>query len=98
MLVYFMVLGYSKAIWYILCQFGTFCSNLVYFVAIWYILWLFGTIFPGLVCSTKKIWQPVAITDVAAMATRVRIYVKCLFSARFFQINLFIYVFIYFCP
>jgi hypothetical protein len=40
--------------WYILCPFGLFYGNLVYFVVIWSILWPFGIFFPVLVCCTKK--------------------------------------------
>jgi hypothetical protein len=39
---------------YILCPFGLFYGNLVYFVAISYILGLFGNFFPVLVHCTKK--------------------------------------------
>jgi hypothetical protein len=49
MLVNFVVL------WYILNQFGIFCSHLVYFVAIWYILRLFG-IFCGHLVHFVAIW------------------------------------------
>jgi hypothetical protein len=35
-LVYFL-----ESIWYILCQYGIFYVNLVYFMSIWYILWPF---------------------------------------------------------
>jgi hypothetical protein len=43
--------------------FRIFYSHLVYFNAIWHIFWLFG-IFFVLVCSTKKIWQPMFFADV----------------------------------
>jgi hypothetical protein len=53
--IFYEILEYFMAIWYILWQFGIFYGNLVYFMAIWYSLWLIGIcIFLVLVCLDQE--------------------------------------------
>jgi hypothetical protein len=49
-LIYFMVIVYFMAIWYVLWSSGIYYSHLVYVP----ILWSFGIFSPVLVCCTKK--------------------------------------------
>jgi hypothetical protein len=63
----------------IVCQFGRFDGNLLYFIAIWFIFWLFGIFFPvGANPTIPIIYNAVAVnayiptcdTNGAAVAQR----------------------------